>query len=87
MTKRLSLAFALALVLAAGAARAQDDDDTPSLDDTPRITVAGSAAMEVVPDLATITLGVTNHKPTAKAAADATAAAARAIVDEAKARA
>ncbi len=83
---KLPLVLALALVVAAaGVARAQDDEDTPSLDDTPRITVAGSATTEVAPDLATITLGVTNHKPTAKAAADATATAAQAIVDEAKA--
>ena len=86
MPHKLRFVLALALVVtAAGAARAQDDDDTPSLDDTPRITVGGSATTEVPPDLATITLGVINHRPTAKAAADATATAAQAIVDEAKA--
>ena len=79
--------LALALVVAsAGLARAQDDDDTPSLDDTPHITIVGRAATEVAPDLATITLGVTNQKPNAKAAADATSAAAQAIVDAAKAQ-
>ena len=86
MPSKLPLVLALALVVAtAGMARAQDDDDTPSLDDTPRITVGGTASTEVPPDLATITLGVTSHKPTAKAAADATATAAQAVIDEAKA--
>ncbi len=85
MPNKLPLALALALVVAAGTARAQDDDDTPSLDDTPRITVGGSATTEVAPDLATITLGVTGHAPTAKAAAETNATAAQKIVAEAKA--
>lgn len=85
MTKPLALVLALAFVLAAGTARAQDDD-TPSLDDTPRITVVGTASAEVPPDLATITLGVANHRATAKAAADATSTTAAAIIEAAKAQ-
>ncbi len=87
LTKNLSVLLAAACLLAAAnAARAQDDDDSNAIDDTPHVTIVGQAATEVVPDLATITLGVTNRRPTAKGAADATAATAGAVVDAVKAQ-
>ena len=87
MRQTLSVVLALALLVATTAGgRAQDDDDTNALDDTPHITLVGTATREVAPDLATITLGVTSRKPKAKAAADATASRAQALVDAARAQ-
>ena len=87
MRQTLPVALALALLVATTAGgRAQDDDDTNALDDTPHITLVGTATREVAPDLATITLGVTSRKPNAKAAADATATRAQRLVDAAKAQ-
>lgn len=82
---KLLILAALVALAAAAPAHAQDDDAN-AIDDTPHITIVGTATAEVPPDLATLTLGVTSHKPTAVAAADAVAAAARAVVDSAKAQ-
>ena len=84
----ISKVLLAALVMAAALvpAQAQDDDDTPSLDDTPHITIVGTASREVAPDLAVITLGVMRHKLTAVAAADAVAITAQAVVAAAKAQ-
>lgn len=85
-TLPLTLALLTPLLAAIPAARAQDDDAGNVIDDTPHVTIIGSASTEVAPDLATITLGATNEKPTAKAAAEQTAQTAQAIVDAAKAQ-
>ena len=79
----------VAVLLAAGVAsipgaRAQDDDQ-PSLDDIPHITVTGTAATSVVPDLAEIRVGVGVAKPTAQEAWDEDARRVKDVVDAAKA--
>ena len=76
----------LAIWFIATPALADDDDGDTSLDDIPHVTMVGTAQVEVAPDLATITLGVTIEKPTAAAAADADARAAQGLVDAARAR-
>ncbi|MBK0329051.1 SIMPL domain-containing protein [Rhodobacteraceae bacterium F11138] len=45
------------------------------------ITVTGEGRIEAVPDMATVTLGVTNEAPEAKAAMDATSAAVAQVLD------
>ena len=87
LTLPVALALSLAFLVATTAGgRAQDDDDTTAIDDTPHITLVDTATRDVAPDLAVITLGVSSRKPTAKAAADATAASAQGLVDAAKAQ-
>jgi uncharacterized protein YggE len=83
----LLVAFAIvyAAIICAAPVRAQEDD-TPSLEDIPHITIVGTAETEVAPDLATITLGVTTERPTAKEAAGETAAKAGAVIAAAKAQ-
>ena len=70
--------------LVAAPARAQDDD-APSLDDIPHITALGTASATVAPDVARITVGVTTQEPTASEAAKENTAAARRLVEAAKA--
>jgi uncharacterized protein YggE len=84
MKRSLTIPLVLALGLTAVPARAQDDETT-AIDDTPHITIVGTAETELAPDLATIALGVAIEKPTAKAATEAEAQAAQAVVAEAKA--
>src|SRR5512136_2572607 len=78
--RRISLAL-FPILLAFGAARAESLKDT-----TPSITVTGSAFEEVVPDRATIFLGVVSERPTAAEAAAENARAAQAVIDEIKAQ-
>jgi uncharacterized protein YggE len=74
-------------VMASSAARAQDDEGgTTALDDTPHITITGTASTEVVPDIAEISLGVSTERPRAADAANETARIAHDIVEAAKAQ-
>lgn len=70
------------LLLAGGAARA---DGATLKDSVPHITTTGTASLEVVPDRAVLHLGVSNERPTADAAAQATAETATAIIADIKA--
>lgn len=73
---------AAALLLAVGIVRA----DGAALKDTvPHIAATGSASLEVVPDRATLHLGVANERPTADAATEATAQGARTVIADIKA--
>ena len=80
----IRLLVLLLVTATAGPALAQDDDRN-AIDDTPHVTIVGVAEQDVVPDLATISLGVATAKPSARAASDANAATAQAIIAEAKA--
>lgn len=86
---RPRIAFFAAILLAGTAVlpslACAGDDDTPSIDDTPHITVVGTAQARVAPDLAEIRLGVDSQKPTAAEAWSATGSLVRGIVDAAKA--
>ncbi len=73
----------LAAVAFASTAGAQDDDQ-PSLDDTPHVTVTGTAATAVVPDQAEIRVGVSVEKPTAQEAWDEDARRVKDVIDAAK---
>lgn len=87
MIKLLRACSLLLLLLPADPALAQNDDsDTASLDDTPHITITGTASAEVVPDIAELSLGVSTEKPRAPDAAAETARIARDIIDTAKAQ-
>ncbi len=83
---RLALLSCLCLVaclaLAPGTARAQA---TP-VGDVSHITVTGRAHMEVVPDVAIISLAVITEKPKAADAEAANAAAAQALIQDIKAQ-
>ncbi len=72
-------------LLAALPATAADRLEGRALDAVPHITIVGTARAEVAPDIATILLGVTTEQPTARAAAEANAPKARAVIDAAKA--
>ena len=85
----IPVAMLVALVvpaLTAIPARAQDGDDSNAIDDTPHITIVGTARAEVAPNLATITLGIVTSLPTARAASEANAKAAQAVIAAAKAQ-
>jgi uncharacterized protein YggE len=69
------------LCLAPAAGQAQ----TALKDSVPHITVTGRAEMEVVPDLAILSLAVVTERPKASAAAGENARAAQALIDEIKA--
>ena len=73
----------LAAALALSPARAQDDDQ-PSLDDTPHITVTGTAATAVAPDQAEIRVGVGVERPTAQEAWGEDARRVKDVIDAAK---
>ena len=78
-------ALALLCWLAAPAgAYAQDDDGSPD-DDIPHITVVGTAAAQVAPDVAEVRLSVAAQKPTAAEAWDADSTLTHGVVDAAKA--
>ena len=77
-------ALGLFCTLAAATGVCAQDDDGSSLDDTPHITVTGTAATSVVPDQAEIRLGVAVEKPTAQAAWDEDARRVKDVIDAAK---
>jgi uncharacterized protein len=82
-------AAALAALALAGGLRltpAYADQCVSLKDSVPIITTTGTASAEVVPDIATISLGVETERPTAADAARETARAAQAIVSEIKAQ-
>ena len=74
--------FQAALLIVAASAQADDSELKARI---PSMTIAASASLEVVPDLATIQLGVVTERATASAAADETARASQAVIDEIKA--
>jgi uncharacterized protein len=82
----MAIAFCAMLLVVPSAAAQQGDDDTNAIDDTPHLTIIGTAHSEVVPDLAQISLGVTTERPSAVDASAETARIATAIVDAAKAQ-
>lgn len=80
-------AAVLIAIAASSAAQAQDDDsDSTALDDTPHLTITGTASVEVVPDVAEVSLGVSTEKPRAADAANETARIAHELVEAAKAQ-
>ena len=81
-TSFAALALLAAIALAPGA-HAQEED-APSPDDTPHITVTGTAATSVVPDQAEIRLGIAVDKPTAQEAWDEDARRVKDVIDAAK---
>ena len=70
------------LALAPGVARAQ----TMSVSDVSRITVIGRAHMDVVPDIAILSLAVITEKPKAADAENANATAVQALIQDIKAQ-
>ncbi len=79
--------LAATLIGATTAARAQQDDDAGNaIDDLPHITIVGHASAEVVPDLATISLGVKVERAKALDAMAEAARVTKAMVDAAKAQ-
>ena len=81
----VSLSMPLALAIPAYAQGA-DDGETNAIDDTPHITIVGTARAEVAPDLAIITLGVVTEKPSARDASEANARVAQAVLAAARAQ-
>ena len=77
--RRRPAALALLLIALASGAGAQE----PALR-VPQITVSGRASVQVVPDLVTVTIGVTSRAATAAAALDETSAAAAKIAASAR---
>jgi uncharacterized protein YggE len=73
----------MTLALAAAEARAQE---IWPRNFAPSITTTGTASAEVVPNIATISLGVETERPTAAEAANENARAAQAIIAEIKAQ-
>ena len=82
------LAFIAALPLAIGAqlTMAHAQQFLPLKNSVPTITTNGVASVEVVPDIAAISLGVETERPKAADAARDNALAAQAIVGEIKAQ-
>jgi hypothetical protein len=77
----------VALVFTAASAEAQNYPAICSLKDVvPSVTTSGTASVEVVPDIATIMLGVVTERPKAVDAARENAAAVQAVVAEIKAQ-
>lgn len=79
-----SIPLFVALTFGAGAVRAETQ--TSLRDSVPHITVAGRAHIEVVPDIAILSLGVMSERPKAEDAAAETARATQVVVDEIKAQ-
>ncbi|MCL2452172.1 MAG: SIMPL domain-containing protein [Alphaproteobacteria bacterium] len=77
---------ASSLAGASGATKAQPVFAVPLKDAVPSITTRGASSAEVVPDLATISLGVETERPKAGDAARDNAAAIQAVVAEIKAQ-
>jgi len=81
------LAVFLALAIYGGAETlARGQEFLPLKDAVPSITTTGMARAEVIPDIATISLGVETERVTAAEAASENARAAQAIVGEIKAQ-
>lgn len=76
----------LVLLLAAQSNALQIQQATTLKDTVPAITTSGEASVEVVPDVATISLGIDTERPKAADAAHENARAAQAIVAEIKAQ-
>lgn len=72
-------ALLLSSAMSAGA------DPVALKDSVPHISATGSASIEVVPDRAVLHLGAPNERPTADAAAEATAQAATTVIADIKA--
>jgi uncharacterized protein YggE len=86
LSKLLCAAVVAILVSGAAVQAQQADDDNNAIDDRPHITIVGTASVQVAPDLAEISLGVTTEKPDAVEASAENARVAQAIVDAAKAQ-
>lgn len=82
----LAFIAALALGIGAPAAHAQQQFYPSLKDSVSSITTTGVASMEVVPDIATISIGVDTERPKAADAARENARAAQAVVGEIKAQ-
>ncbi len=81
------LLFAAAVFAAAAKPAPAHAEQSPSLKDSvPTIATSGEASAEVVPDIATVSLGVSTERPKAADAARENARAAQAIVNEIKAQ-
>jgi uncharacterized protein len=83
---RFPFIAALALAIGTQLNVAHSQPFLPLRDSVPTITTNGVASAEVVPDIATISLGVDTERPTAAAAARDNARAAQAIIAEIKAQ-
>jgi uncharacterized protein len=83
---RLPFIAALALAIGPQLNVAHAQQVLPLRDSVPTITTNGVASAEVVPDLATISLGVDTERPNAANAARDNARAAQAIIAEVKAQ-
>ena len=80
-------AAAFLMLLLATPSNAAQAQQAPTLKDSvPTITTNGEASAEVVPDIATISLGVDTERPKAADAARENARAAQAVVNEIKAQ-
>ena len=82
---KILIPFAMSILVATAFPALAQDDDSNAIDDTPHITIVGTASSEVAPDLATITIGVTKETQSAKDAIAQVDATARSIVEAAKA--
>jgi uncharacterized protein YggE len=84
---KLLCAAVVAILFSGAAGHAQQaDDDNNAIDDRPHITIVGTASVQVAPDLAEISLGVTTERPDAVEASAENARIAQAILDAAKAQ-
>jgi uncharacterized protein YggE len=81
-----ALSLIAAFPLGTGVQGAHAQQLPPLKDSVPSITTTGVASTEVVPDIATISLGVETERPKAAAAARDNTLAAQAIVGEIKAQ-
>lgn len=80
-----ALQIGLAAVLAT-AARAQDQPYLTLKDTVPSITTTGEASVDVVPNIAVLSLGVETERPNAADAANENAKTTQAVVSDIKAR-
>jgi uncharacterized protein YggE len=83
---RLALVVALASGLTGFGTGVRAQEAISLKDTVPSITTTGEASVEVVPDIATISLGVETERPTAAAAANENARAAQAVIAGMKAQ-
>ena len=83
---KLKITLFSALLLVSSQALAQQDDDLNAIDDTPHLTIVGRASAQVVPDLATIGVGVKAERPMPAEASAEAARIAAAVIGAAKAQ-